>query len=90
MVERIASAVDVLVTMDLQAGLTRLEPLDDAVAAVEAVLRAGRDADRSAVLADAITRGTAFLQALPRWSGGTLRVGTRPLDRWWERHRGVR
>jgi 2-methylisocitrate lyase-like PEP mutase family enzyme len=61
----------------------QLRPLDDAVAAVEAVLRAGRDAgidfvlnartdalvragadaDRSAVLAEAITRGQAYLAA---------------------------
>jgi 2-methylisocitrate lyase-like PEP mutase family enzyme len=61
----------------------QLRPLDDAVAAVEAVLRAGRDAgidfvlnartdavvragaddDRSAVLAEAATRGKAFLEA---------------------------
>ena len=61
----------------------QLKPLDDAVAAVEAVLRAGRDAgidfvlnartdafvragkdaDRSAVLADAVTRGQAYLAA---------------------------
>jgi 2-methylisocitrate lyase-like PEP mutase family enzyme len=61
----------------------QLKPLDDAVAAVEAVLRAGRDAgidfvlnartdafvragkdaDRSAVLTEAITRGQAYLAA---------------------------
>jgi 2-methylisocitrate lyase-like PEP mutase family enzyme len=61
----------------------QLKPLDDAVAAVEAVLRAGRDAgidfvlnartdafvragkdaDRSAVLAEAVTRGQAYLAA---------------------------
>jgi 2-methylisocitrate lyase-like PEP mutase family enzyme len=61
----------------------QLKPVDDAVAAVEAVLRAGRDAgidfvlnartdafvragadaDRSAVLAEAVTRGQAYLAA---------------------------
>ena len=61
----------------------QLKPLDEAVAAVEAVLRAGRDAgidfvlnartdafvragkdaDRSVVLADAVTRGQAYLAA---------------------------
>src|SRR4051794_18446459 len=61
----------------------QLKPLDDAVAAVEAVLRAGRDAgidfvlnartdafvragkdaDRSALLAEAVTRGQAYLAA---------------------------
>jgi 2-methylisocitrate lyase-like PEP mutase family enzyme len=61
----------------------QMKPLDDAVAAVEAVLRAGRDAgidfvlnartdafvragrdaDRGALLAEAIRRGTAFLEA---------------------------
>jgi 2-methylisocitrate lyase-like PEP mutase family enzyme len=61
----------------------QMKPIDDAVAAVEAVLRAGRDAgidfvlnartdafvtagpdaDRSAVLAEAVTRGQAFLAA---------------------------
>jgi 2-methylisocitrate lyase-like PEP mutase family enzyme len=61
----------------------QLKPVDDAVAAVEAVLRAGRDAgidfvlnartdafvragadaDRSAVLAEAVTRGQAYLSA---------------------------
>ena len=61
----------------------QMKPLDEAVAAVEAVLRAGRDAgidfvlnartdaflragqdaDRSAVLAEAVTRGRAFLEA---------------------------
>ena len=61
----------------------QMKPLDDAVAAVEAVLRAGSDAgidfvlnartdafikagpdaDRSAVLQEAVTRGRAFLEA---------------------------
>jgi 2-methylisocitrate lyase-like PEP mutase family enzyme len=61
----------------------QLKPLDDAVAAVEAVLRAGRDAgidfvlnartdafvkagpgaDRGEVLAEAVRRGTAYLEA---------------------------
>jgi 2-methylisocitrate lyase-like PEP mutase family enzyme len=61
----------------------QMKPLDDAVAAVEAVLRAGRDAgidfvlnartdafvkaapdaDRGEVLAEAIRRGQAFLEA---------------------------
>jgi 2-methylisocitrate lyase-like PEP mutase family enzyme len=61
----------------------QMKPLDDAVAAVEAALRSGRDAgidfvlnartdafikagqgaDRSPVLAEAITRGQAFLEA---------------------------
>jgi len=104
MVERIVSAVDVPVTMDVEAGYgdagetarraievgvvggnleDQLKPLDEAVAAVEAVLRAGRDAgidfvlnartdafvragedaDRSAVLAEAVTRGQAYLAA---------------------------
>lgn len=104
MVERIVRAVDVPVTMDMEAGYgdpgqtarraigagvvggnleDAMAPLDDAVAAVEAVLRAGRDAgidfvlnartdafvraepgaDRSAVLAEAVRRGKAFLAA---------------------------
>jgi 2-methylisocitrate lyase-like PEP mutase family enzyme len=104
MVERIARAVDVPVTMDFEAGYgdagettrraiaagvvggnleDRMRPLDDAVTAVEAVLRAGRDAgidfvlnartdafvkagpdaDRSEVLAEAVRRGQAFLEA---------------------------
>jgi len=61
----------------------QMRPLDDAVAAVEAVLRAGadagidfvlnartdafvkagRDADRAAVLGEAVTRGRAYLEA---------------------------
>ncbi|WP_369137047.1 isocitrate lyase/PEP mutase family protein [Modestobacter versicolor] len=104
MVERIVQAVDVPVSMDLEAGYgdagetarraievgvvggnleDEMKPLDEAVAAVEAVLRAGRDAgidfvlnartdafvraaadaDPSAVLAEAITRGRAYLEA---------------------------
>ena len=104
MVGRIVAAVDVPVTMDLEAGYgdagetarraievgvvggnleDQMKPLDDAVAAVEAVLRAGRDAgidfvlnartdaflqagpdaDRPAVLAEAVTRGRAYLEA---------------------------
>jgi 2-methylisocitrate lyase-like PEP mutase family enzyme len=104
MVGRIVSAVELPVTMDMEAGYgdpgettrraiaagvvggnleDQMKPLDDAVAAVEAVLRAGRDAgidfvlnartdafvkagpdaDRSEVLAEAIRRGKAFLEA---------------------------
>jgi 2-methylisocitrate lyase-like PEP mutase family enzyme len=104
MVARIVAAVEVPVTMDMEAGYgdpgetarraiaagvvggnleDQMKPLDDAVAAVEAVLRAGRDAgidfvlnartdafvkagpdaDRSEVLAEAIRRGKAFLEA---------------------------
>ena len=102
MVERIVAAVDLPVTMDLEAGYgdpgettrravavgvvggnleDQMRPLDDAVAAVEAVLRAGRDAgidfvlnartdaflqagpdaDRAALLGEAIARGRAYL-----------------------------
>lgn len=104
MVQRIASAVDLPVTMDMEAGYGdaggtarraieagavggNLEdqgrPLDEAVAAVEAVLAAGReagidfvlnartdvllhaapDADRSALVQEAVGRGRAFLDA---------------------------
>jgi len=104
MVGRIVDAVDLPVTMDMEAGYgdpgetarraiaagvvggnleDQMKPLDDAVAAVEAVLRAGRDAgidfvlnartdafvrapkdvDRAGVLAEAIRRGRAFLEA---------------------------
>ena len=104
MVERIVRAVDLPVTMDLEAGYgdpggttrraievgvvggnleDQMQPLDAAVAAVEAVLAAGRDAgidfvlnartdaflragadaDRSAVLTEAIRRGRAYLAA---------------------------
>ncbi len=98
MVGRIARAVDVPVTMDLEAGYgdpgetarraieagavganleDQLKPLDEAVAAVEAVLRAGRDAGIDFVLnartdafvrgaddpvQEAIRRGRAFLE----------------------------
>jgi 2-methylisocitrate lyase-like PEP mutase family enzyme len=104
MVGRIVAAVDLPVTMDMEAGYgnpgetarraigagvvggnleDRMKPLDDAVTAVEAVLAAGRDAgidfvlnartdafvrapkdaDRADVLAEAIRRGRAFLEA---------------------------
>ena len=104
MVGRIVRAVDLPVSMDLEAGYgdpgatarraielgvvggnleDQRRPLDDAVAAVEAVLAAGRDAgidfvlhartdvvlrapqdaDRSALLAEAVRRGRAFLDA---------------------------
>jgi len=104
MVGRIAAAVDLPVTMDMEAGYgdagettrraiaagavggnleDRMRPLDDAVADVEAVLRAGRDAgvefvlnartdvflraprdaDRAQLVAEAIRRGRAFLDA---------------------------
>jgi 2-methylisocitrate lyase-like PEP mutase family enzyme len=104
MVGRIAAAVDLPVSMDMEAGYgdagetarraiakgvvggnleDQMKPLDEAVAAVEAVVRAGRDAgidfvlnartdallragagaDRSAVLAEAVRRGQAFLEA---------------------------
>ena len=104
MVGRIAAAVDLPVTMDMEAGYgdagetTRraiaagvvggnledaMRPLDEAVAGVEAVLRAGRDAgidfvlnartdvllrapgdaDRSTLIAEAVRRGRAFLDA---------------------------
>src|SRR3954452_15346349 len=104
MVARIVAAVELPVTMDMEAGYgdpgetarraiaagavggnleDQLRPLDDAVAAVEAVLRAGRDAgvdfvlnartdafvragrdaDREELVAEAIRRGKAFLEA---------------------------
>ncbi len=104
MVGRIAAAVDLPVSMDVEAGYgdpgetvrraigagavganleDRMRPLDDAVGAVEAALRAGRDAgidvvlnartdallrlpagaDRGAALAEAVTRGRAYLEA---------------------------
>ena len=104
MVRRIVEAVDLPVSMDLEAGYgdagesarraiavgvvganleDQLAPLDQAVAAVEAVLAAGRDAGISFVLnartdvfvkaapdavrgelvAEAVRRGTAFLEA---------------------------
>lgn len=104
MVRRIVAAVDLPVTMDLEAGYgdagesarraiavgvvganleDQLKPLDEAVAAVEAVLAAGRDAgisfvlnartdvfvrapadaDRDALVAEAVRRGRAFLDA---------------------------
>jgi 2-methylisocitrate lyase-like PEP mutase family enzyme len=104
MVGRIVAAVDLPVSMDLEAGYgdagettrraieagvvggnleDRMKPLDEAVAAVEAVLRAGRDAgidfvlnartdtfvraapgaDRGELVAEAIRRGRAFLEA---------------------------
>ena len=104
MVRRIAAAVDLPVTMDLEAGYgdagetarraieagvvggnleDQMKPLDEAVAAVEAVMRAGRDAgiefvlnartdtfakaakdaDRGEVVAEAVRRGKAFLEA---------------------------
>ena len=103
MVGRITAAVDLPVSMDMEAGYgdagettrraiekgvvggnleDQMKPLDDAVAAVEAVLRAGRDAgidfvlnartdaflragdaDRGEVLAEAIRRGRAYLEA---------------------------
>ena len=104
MVGRIVAAVDLPVSMDLEAGYgdaggtarraieagvvggnleDAMKPLDDAVAAVEAVLAAGRDAgidfvlnartdavvraardaDRSEVLAEAVRRGRAYLDA---------------------------
>ncbi len=102
MVELIVDAVDLPVTMDMEAGYgdpgetarraiaagavggnleDQVQPLDEAVAAVEAVLRAGRDAgidfvlnartdvlldagaDRAAALAEAVTRGRAYLEA---------------------------
>lgn len=104
MAARIAAAVDLPVTMDLEAGYgdpygttrraiaagvvggnleDRMAPLDVAVAAVEDVVRAGRDAgidfvlnartdvfvkaapdaDRSGLVAEAVRRGRAFLEA---------------------------
>jgi 2-methylisocitrate lyase-like PEP mutase family enzyme len=104
MVARIAAAVELPVSMDMEAGYgdpgetarraiaagvvggnleDQMKPLDDAVAAVEAVLRAGRDAgvdfvlnartdafvkaapdaDRGELVAEAIRRGRAFLEA---------------------------
>ncbi len=104
MVERIAQAVDVPVTMDLEAGYgdpaesvrramsvgvvganieDQLKPLEEAVAAVAAVMAAGAeagvpfvlnartdvfiraeaDADRDALLDEAVRRGRAFLDA---------------------------
>ncbi len=104
MVERIVRAVDLPVSMDLEAGYgdpgdtaaraiaagvvganleDQMKPLDQAVAAVEAVLAAGQDAgiefvlnartdvfvkagpddDRGALVAEAVRRGKAFLEA---------------------------
>ncbi|MCW2613245.1 MAG: putative carboxyvinyl-carboxyphosphonate phosphorylmutase [Frankiales bacterium] len=104
MVGRIVAAVDLPVTMDLEAGYgdagdtarraiekgvvggnleDQLKPLDEAVAAVEAVMAAGRDAgiefvlnartdvfvraakdaDRGELVAEAVRRGRAFLDA---------------------------
>jgi 2-methylisocitrate lyase-like PEP mutase family enzyme len=104
MVGRIVRAVDVPVTMDMEAGYgdpgetarraiglgvvggnleDQMKPLDDAVAAVEAMLAAGRqagidfvlnartdaflraapDADRGDLVAEAVRRGRAFLEA---------------------------
>jgi 2-methylisocitrate lyase-like PEP mutase family enzyme len=81
MVERIAAAVELPVTMDFEAGYgdagetarraiaagvvggnleDQMKPLDDAVAAVEAVLRAGRDAGIDFVLN---ARTDAFVRA---------------------------
>lgn len=81
MVQRIVGAVDLPVTMDLEAGYgdagetarraieagvvganleDQMKPLDEAVAAVEAVLRAGRDADIEFVLN---ARTDTFLRA---------------------------
>ena len=83
MVSRIVKAVDLPVTMDLEAGYgdagetarraievgvvggnleDQMRPLDDAVAAVEAVLRAGRDAGIDFVLN---ARTDAFVRAEP-------------------------
>jgi 2-methylisocitrate lyase-like PEP mutase family enzyme len=83
MVGRIAAAVDLPVTMDMEAGYgdagataaraieagvvggnleDQMKPLDDAVAAVEAVLRAGRDAGIDFVLN---ARTDAFVRAAP-------------------------
>jgi 2-methylisocitrate lyase-like PEP mutase family enzyme len=103
MVGRIAAAVDLPVTMDMEAGYgdpgettrraiaagavggnleDQVRPLDEAVAAVEAVVRAGRDsgidfvlnartdvfvtagpeADRGALVEEAVRRGRAFLE----------------------------
>ncbi|MGY1713525.1 isocitrate lyase/phosphoenolpyruvate mutase family protein [Geodermatophilus sp. SYSU D01106] len=104
MVGRITAAVDLPVSMDMEAGYgdagetarramekgvvggnleDQMRPIDDAVAAVEAVVRAGRDAgidfvlnartdvfleaaegaDRGELVAEAIRRGRAFLEA---------------------------
>src|SRR3954471_24453768 len=104
MVELITSAVDLPLTMDMEAGYgdpgemtaraiaagavggnleDQMKPLDEAIAAVEAVLRAGRDAgvdfvlnartdvfvaaergaDRGELIAEAVRRGKAFLEA---------------------------
>ena len=104
MVGRITAAVDLPVSMDMEAGYgdpgetarramaagavggnleDQMKPLDEAVAAVEAVLRAGRDAgidfvlnartdafvrapqgaDRGELVAEAVRRGRAFLEA---------------------------
>ncbi len=104
MVGRIVAAVDLPVSMDLEAGYgdagetarraievgvvggnleDQMKPIDDAVAAVEAVVRAGRDAgidfvlnartdafvrakkgaDRAELVAEAVRRGRAYLEA---------------------------
>jgi 2-methylisocitrate lyase-like PEP mutase family enzyme len=90
LVGRIVSAVDLPVSMDLEAGYgdpgqttrraiaigvvggnleDQMRPLDDAVAAVEAVLRAGRDAGIDFVLN---ARTDAFLLAEPGADRGAL------------------
>src|SRR4051812_13910434 len=90
MVGRIVAAVDLPVSMDMEAGYgdagetarraiavgvvggnleDRMKPLDDAVAAVEAVLRAGRDAGIDFVLN---ARTDAFLRGGPDADRGAL------------------
>ena len=96
MVRRIVEAVDLPVTMDVEAGYggvgetarraievgvvggnleDQMRPLDDAVAAVEAVLAAGRDAGIDFVLN---ARTDALLQRGDR--GGALPAETRRLN----------
>ena len=103
MVRRIAAAVDLPVTMDIEAGYgdpgettrraieagavggnleDQMRPLDDAVAAVEAVLRAGHDAGIDFVLN---ARTDAFVRAPDGWStrrdsGGGARRGRAFLE----------
>jgi 2-methylisocitrate lyase-like PEP mutase family enzyme len=90
MVERIVAAVDLPVSMDVEAGYgdagetvrraigvgvvggnleDQMKPLDDAVAAVEAVVRAGRDAGIEFVLN---ARTDAFVRAAPGADRGEL------------------
>ena len=96
MVRRIAAAVDLPVTMDMEAGYgdpgettrraieagavggnleDQMRPLDDAVAAVEAVLRAGHDAG-----IDSCSTPAPTLSSGRRTAGRTTRYWRKPPD----------